>query len=671
MEQEQQFLTNHPKNLAPAVTSATPRMLAIRQGHSPLVTNMHKAPGTGKPFRGLLLLVNFTDRQFSFGNEQAQAFYDDMMNRENWTGYNDPLYGPQVCTGSVRDYFSDNSNGNYEPQFDVVGPINVNWSQYDVDGVTNTFQLVEAVLAKADQTVDFSQYDADGDGDVDMFYIIYAGYSSSYQGNDVRLIWPHAATMVDPTGEDPDIFYDGVRMARFACSAEIYGWEEYDDKMLDGIGVICHEFSHVLGFQDHYDTSGGLQEHPNTWDLMSSGCYNGDFNRTPCAYNSYEKHSAGFLSVQDISGLDNAVVQLASTETSTDACIIHSMQPQVHFYMENRQPDKWDAGLPGHGMLVWRVDSVNPDYWSHNMLNVTTRTCFRLVRAYGTQGDMWIGVEDTDFDPFPGTKNVTRLDNEPALANLLSYDRYAAPVMLENITENDGVVSFAVAQDPLSDDRPIDYTLAQKLYVKAERLEGEQWVPVSWTATTGKVTENGTTKNVIFNLLPNTLNIEAEGRDYSNGVFVEYAADADVRSFHINAQRVARYPEQSIWLCNLTDVDQQGVGNTSFHVSRHGVPSLDNPDAILGYCALKPNAFVVTQNSLLDRLVQYRHLTFSDQADAILGDVNGDGLVDISDVNAVINAMLGKGAPDGCDLTGDGVVDITDVNAVINAMLGK
>lgn len=57
------------------------------------------------------------------------------------------------------------------------------------------------------------------------------------------------------------------------------------------------------------------------------------------------------------------------------------------------------------------------------------------------------------------------------------------------------------------------------------------------------------------------------------------------------------------------------------------------------------------------------------------GDVNGDGTIDISDVNATINIMMGtaqtsdfSGAP---DIDGDGEVNISDVNAVINLMLGK
>jgi hypothetical protein len=54
------------------------------------------------------------------------------------------------------------------------------------------------------------------------------------------------------------------------------------------------------------------------------------------------------------------------------------------------------------------------------------------------------------------------------------------------------------------------------------------------------------------------------------------------------------------------------------------------------------------------------------------GDLNGDGQVDIADVNAVINMMLGKvSATPAGDVTGDDSVDIADVNAVINIMLGK
>ena len=54
------------------------------------------------------------------------------------------------------------------------------------------------------------------------------------------------------------------------------------------------------------------------------------------------------------------------------------------------------------------------------------------------------------------------------------------------------------------------------------------------------------------------------------------------------------------------------------------------------------------------------------------GDVTGDNQVDVSDVNAVINMMLGKTpAIPEADLNGDYKVDVSDVNIVINLMLGK
>ena len=63
--------------------------------------------------------------------------------------------------------------------------------------------------------------------------------------------------------------------------------------------------------------------------------------------------------------------------------------------------------------------------------------------------------------------------------------------------------------------------------------------------------------------------------------------------------------------------------------------------------------------------------TYTTGAQGLKGDVDGDGTVDIADVNIVINVMLGKGDNPAADVDGNGAPDISDVNAVINAMLGK
>ncbi len=56
----------------------------------------------------------------------------------------------------------------------------------------------------------------------------------------------------------------------------------------------------------------------------------------------------------------------------------------------------------------------------------------------------------------------------------------------------------------------------------------------------------------------------------------------------------------------------------------------------------------------------------------VKGDANHDGNVDIADVNAAIDMMLGKTSTDMIvDMNNDGSVDIADINAMIDLMLGK
>ena len=62
-------------------------------------------------------------------------------------------------------------------------------------------------------------------------------------------------------------------------------------------------------------------------------------------------------------------------------------------------------------------------------------------------------------------------------------------------------------------------------------------------------------------------------------------------------------------------------------------------------------------------------------ADLKVGDVTGDGNVDIDDVNAVINIILKVKTEDDypgvANINGDGEVDVDDMNAIINIILGQ
>jgi len=398
-------------------------------------------------FRGLIILVQYNDRQFS-RNDYA-TLINDMVNKENYTGYSNS--GKGRFTGSVRDYFYDNSDGLFTPQFDVVGPVTINYSQYYAKGFDNAYILTMAAIDAVNAEVNFAQYDGDGDHVVDMVYFIFAGPGSNYSGNDQRLIWPHASVLLEQrNGNYYYAYRDNVKLDRYACSTELAGWVSGNNTYIDGIGTICHEFSHVLGLPDLYDTNydeNGQSHDPGLWSLMAGGSYQNN-SRTPVGYGLYERYAAGFAMPQTLQHEDSYT--LPSIATSNQGFRINSEVNNEFFLLENRQQtDKWDAYLPGHGLLVFRVDSTNASVWEQNKVNIKpSRNYYEMLRAGGeTEGD-------NDSDPFPGTARVTSLTNETTPANLLSWAKKKTRYVLEDIAENNGSVSFNVVDIYKTPDDP-------------------------------------------------------------------------------------------------------------------------------------------------------------------------------------------------------------------------
>ncbi len=556
-------------------------------------------------YRGLVIMVNFTDRKFSRG-DKSWNHVNDMMNKPDYTFYDDAtLKGRIKCSGSVRDYFRDNSNGQFIPEFDVVGPIDIDVNQYYINGTERTYELCQKVLATADSDIDYSRYDSDGDGIVDMFYILYAGYASVYQGNDERLVWPHAGHFED---YDKEFRLDGVSFGRFACSSEIYGWHADGDMYLDGIGVIVHEFSHVLGFKDHYDVSGYMNEDPGSWDVMASGNYNGMLNDTPCGYNSYEKYAAGFITPRTATREDDGeAVFLRSLSTSDDALRIVSTQDSTVFMLENRQPEKWDKYLPGHGMLVWRVDSCGSEYWQHNAINVNGRLHFKLVRANGATRTLFREIEDTDYDPFPGTRNVKALTNYSVESNLLSDLNYPAPLVLRNIAEEDGIISFTLEEDPDASNKPYTFCLNEHYAATGVAEDG---TVCKWNVRTAAVQSNGKVKQMIYNLIPDSSNILPADSKYANGPGAVYAISGERKNVIIEPYRVALLENYGVWLVDFNDLDNGGSGAIVLDMNAYGDLSFSNPESVPGYCLLPKNSAVVVPDKIIERRSMLRDVRF-------------------------------------------------------------
>lgn len=399
-----------------------------------------------KNFRGLVILVEWND--LSFTRSDANAFFSSMINDEGYGGYYTQGTTPQwvSCTGSVRDYFNDNSMGLFQPTFDVVGPIRINRSHTYPQKTQNGAQCAYEALLAADSQVNFADYDGDGDGTVDMFYVVYAGYGSNVSGNSESYIWPYASSM-----SYFGITLDGVRMGRYACSTELCASERYGQKTLDGIGTICHEFSHVLGLPDLYDTDyseNGQSNDPGVWSVMAGGGYL-DNSRTPAGYGAYERYAVGFMQPETISE-KGGTYTLEAINTSNKAYRIDSSVANEYFLLENRQRDRWDAALPGDGMLIFRVDSTNASIWERNQVNCDpSHNYYELLRAAPRSSNGTIAA--SGYDPFPGLGNVMEINNESS-PSLLSWTGEPTPLSLHSISSTDGIISFGVGGSEVEKD---------------------------------------------------------------------------------------------------------------------------------------------------------------------------------------------------------------------------
>ena len=436
---EKEFLSNIEKYQAPDMQESVSYLKAHRE------KAMAKARTARKEgrydysnFRGLLILVEFNDKPFS--RDDYKDIINDMVNMEDYTGYVGTNGRKVQFPGSVRDYFSDQSDGQFKPEFDVYGPFQIDYSQYDAGGSSFAPQVINAAVEAADAEVDFSQYDRDGDEVVDMIYFIFAGNGANYGGNDSRLFWPHRSIIYDPSTYSY-VNKDGVTLYDYASSVELYGYTSYPQSVtIDGIGTICHEFGHVLGLPDFYDTDyeqNGQSNDPGEWSVMSGGSYN-NYGRNPIGYSIFERYMVGFATPETIDA--EGSYTLNNVQTSNTGYRINSSQDKEYFMLENRQQDnKWNLYAPGHGMLVFRVDSTNARVWRDNVVNANPKHNFyEMVRANGYHSSA------SSSDPFPGTSRVTELNNFTSPASLLTWAGKETKWGLKNIRESNGNIYFDI-----------------------------------------------------------------------------------------------------------------------------------------------------------------------------------------------------------------------------------
>ena len=389
--------------------------------------------------RGLVILVNFTDVAF----ETSKAELDSMLIGKNYTrNYTYTYRGKKynvTSQGSARQYFEDASFGQYNPQLDVVGPVTVNKAStyYGGNNSAGNDKYPEVMIKEAcelvNDSVDYSLYDNDNDGYVDFVYVIYAGYGEADGGGD-NTIWPHAWHLYSAAGRKCEV--DGKIIDLYACGNEMDNYTKHHT----GIGTFCHEFSHVLGLPDLYETTGyGDHKTMGEWSILDYGPYNNDGN-TPPAYSAYERFFMGWLTPRLIIEPEN--ITLAELNDSQEALLISSSDqhnligndpdPTTFYLLENRQQTGWDEYLPGHGLMLTKIQ-YNYKKWFDNTVNNTAKSMgVDLIEADGKAPNY------DDARPSNGYMGKAK-DLFPAGATAYTLITDHA---IEEITEENGVIAF-------------------------------------------------------------------------------------------------------------------------------------------------------------------------------------------------------------------------------------
>ena len=601
-----------------------------------------------KNFRGLVILINFSDRKFS--RSDAHSVYEHMFNDENYKGYTNEngtknSYG-SMFIGGVRDYFAQNSMGKFAPQFDVVGPVDVDMKSTEVNGTDKAWVVFAQAIANLSSTVDFSKYDADGDGLVDMMYFIVAGYGANYSGNSGAYLWPHKWSLEYVSVP----MYNGKRMGKYACSVELYGWESNQQTILDGIGTVCHEFSHVLGLPDEYDTdyeAGGQSHDPGAWSVMAGGSYS-QFGRLPVGYSAFQRYASGFLTPKVITSTGK--LELKPMQENNEAHMLKTPVDNEFFLLENRQQTGWDAMLPGHGMLVFRVDSTNLEVWESNKVNATpSHNYYELLRA----GNSTSGAQASD--PFPGTSNIMTLNNSTT-PSLCTWNGTYNTFGLTEITETNGVINFTVNKEG-----------------NVEMLV-EDFETMGSTSATGSTNVRGRFCSWNFT----KCGVAAPGKDACDGTYsvamkkpsaITTAEPITINPFVISVyffnptSTTAKFKVQY----SIDKTEWEDLGEVNVQTSAEGKASFKMPTLS------EPAYFRVSQvGGSTTAKVYVDNISFSYYKEAgVVGDINGDVTVDVSDVTALINKILGTSdyTDEVCDINGDGEINVSDVTQLINQIL--
>lgn len=392
----------------------------------------------GKYKKILTILMEFKDRPFT----KTVADFDNLMNLESGT-----IEG-NVC--SVRKFFEEDSYGRLDVSSVVVGPFMANFksSYYEKgknDNTQTTRELVREAIHRASESgVDFSQLDGDGDGYVDCVHIVFAGHGMG-DGSEDGLIWEHQSSLVSA------IIRDGKKAKQYIITPELAA-----DNRIAPIGTICHEFGHILGAPDFYDTENDTYYATGNYDLMADGSWGYpyghyiDHGRYPAHTNAYVKCYIWNVAIP-VTQI-TPVTKIYTLQPSTNSPVFYRVNTSKEgefFLLENRVKQKSDVGIPNEGLVIYHIHKdLSATIGKSNDINSRHPLMCYIVNASAktnpTNDYESYGLNDT-YRSFPGLSRNKTAFTISSTPSFTAWNGTGTGVNLCFIKQNlDKSVSFTV-----------------------------------------------------------------------------------------------------------------------------------------------------------------------------------------------------------------------------------
>lgn len=346
--------------------------------------------------------------------------------------------------GTLKNYIQEVSYG----KADIEGEVG-NWvigemdSTYYGENEKQEFMtyMISDVMKKSDNFFDYKEYDTSKDKYIDYLLIIHSGKAEEKTANrsDIRSgVW-----------DINELYIDGIKVKKAAIISK--------DAPL---GIIAHEFFHMLGLADIYINDQNQETFVGRYSLMDKGCWNGNQDKydgsIPSHITAYEKSLLGWIELKEID--EKGIYTLKNINQNDEACILQiEKNRKEYIIIENRQKKGYDMEINGSGILMYRLykEDINGESFEKSLINNTLNNNepkrYFVMEANGARNIKYNNGDEFDFFSNQSFNKLSDIGWDKPNSCIWSENGYIenTGIVIKNISENDDEMSFEYLKNNL------------------------------------------------------------------------------------------------------------------------------------------------------------------------------------------------------------------------------